>query len=405
MSVAPLGASISVDDMTDLQTFADSWSSAITLLGQAAGKSVYDLCTMGFDATIARQIVKLSDIYHGPASAPRQQEQARNHATAMRHTFHTLNTIEKIVRKADTAHSWRIRFELTQCAATIRVIEDAGAELLAELRNDDAEAGTDAGTGGPSMSVSARRIGDSTLADLSVRGPSHLIKAARDRAVAYAAENDIHEAEALLRLASSTGGSDGDGEAAGPEITPAVIIPIDASVAAWEKTSPNQFRLSLTNGTTMTGADYTQARLSQYGHALLVDAVTGQDLGLYKLTENPNARFANQLHRLIQRLKTPVCAAPGCGKPADECQMHHIKAYKHGGKSEPDNYTMLCDFDNGRNDDDPDKPRYGRIEKVAGLDYWVPAFGGQPRLNDHPVARGGAIRVARRILEREEARA
>ncbi|WP_336884536.1 hypothetical protein [Corynebacterium pilosum] len=69
--------------------------------------------------------------------------------------------------------------------------------------------------------------------------------------------------------------------------------------------------------------------------------------------------------------------------------MHHITAFKHGGKSEMKNFTCLCEFHNGRNDDDRDRPRYGHIDKIDGLDYWMPAFGGKPVLNNHPRRRAG----------------
>ncbi|WOT02697.1 HNH endonuclease signature motif containing protein [Corynebacterium pyruviciproducens] len=94
-----------------------------------------------------------------------------------------------------------------------------------------------------------------------------------------------------------------------------------------------------------------------------------------------------------------MCVADGCGVGADFCQPHHVKAYKNGGKTVTSNLAMLCAYDNGRNDDDPEKPMHGREEKIDGLEMWVPAFGGDPKLNMHPTALGGAIRLAKKMAE------
>lgn len=57
---------------------------------------------------------------------------------------------------------------------------------------------------------------------------------------------------------------------------------------------------------------------------------------------------------------------------------------------------MLCPFRNGRNDDNPAQPRYGRIERINGVDYFVPPFGDRPRLNMSAYAQGGATRLAQK---------
>ena len=67
------------------------------------------------------------------------------------------------------------------------------------------------------------------------------------------------------------------------------------------------------------------------------------------------------------------------------------------------NLSLLCPFDNGRNDDDRDRRLQGHVEKINGLDMWVPAFGGAPKLTMHPCAQGGAIRLAKKMVKRENA--
>ncbi len=369
-----------------LKAFATGWKAPLDVLRDATGMNVIDLCCEGLDATIAKLVVKLSDVYCTPTNASRQQQEVCGMLAAMEHTFNTMAEIESFVGKlADKKKKWEFRLELASEAPVLRTLRKRARQLLEEY-NDTAEQN-------PEMKLRSKAVPGSSLSDMSVRGPAHLVKSALDRATAFAREHSIEPAEALLRLATS-------GDGTGPEIAPAVIVPLNGEVLSWEPEGADEKRLSLTNGTTMTGADFVRAKLAEQGFALLVDEITGEDLELYRLRD-PNTddgdprRFATLKERLRQRLKTPVCAWPGCGKAADECQIHHIVAYKHGGTSEMDNYTALCDFDNGRNDDDRDQPRYGHIEKRFGLDWWVPAFGGEPEVNMHPVARGGAIRAVR----------
>lgn len=370
--------------MTALQDFARAWGSAIDVLANAHGESVYALCQLGLDSVMAKKLHRLADTYFGPATATRKQRHARDNARANHHTVGTLEAIERFARRAGKQHAWAIREALTALPAVLRTITARGTELLDDLTTPPAN---------PEPRVTVKRVSGTTFADLSVRGPAHLANAALRRAEKFAADNEVSSAEALLRLAGSE-----DATGAGPEITPAVIIPIDSTVDSWHRDG-DTVRLSLTDATTMTAQDFVSAKLAQVGHALLVDPWSGEALDLFTFREDPGdrPRFASFKQRMIQRLLTPVCARPGCGCGADDCQMHHIVAYKHGGATTLDNLTMLCDFDNGRNDDDRASPRYGHIEKINGLDYWVPAFGGPPQLNMHPAAQGGAIRLARKM--------
>ena len=68
------------------------------------------------------------------------------------------------------------------------------------------------------------------------------------------------------------------------------------------------------------------------------------------------------------RLVNPVCVGDGCGVGADSCQPHPIIAFKHDGKIVTGNLSLLCPFDNGRNDDGRDRRLQGHVEKINGLD-------------------------------------
>lgn len=65
------------------------------------------------------------------------------------------------------------------------------------------------------------------------------------------------------------------------------------------------------------------------------------------------ARFANAKQRDLAAAEHPVCAWPGCYVPSYLCQTHHLHAHSHGGVTSPSNLVPLCSFHNGFNDDDP----------------------------------------------------
>lgn len=136
-------------------------------------------------------------------------------------------------------------------------------------------------------------------------------------------------------------------------------------------------------------------KLAEFEWVLVLDPVTGRELGFFRF-RTADARFAGPLERKIQRAKTPVCAVEGCACGADKCQLHHSESWVSGGPTTSENLTMLCPFHNGRNDDDPTKPRYGRIERINDLYYFFLPFSGRPRLNMSTCARGGAVRLAQK---------
>ena len=137
--------------------------------------------------------------------------------------------------------------------------------------------------------------------------------------------------------------------------------------------------LTLTDGTTMTGAEFLQ---HEFGDALEVAAfhpVEGA-VNLYR-----TARFANDKQRVLASMMTPTCPVPGCRHGADSCEMHHIDAWRFGGETNLANLVPLCRFHNGRNDDDPEVRRYGRIHIRDGTPIWV-SPGGTPVENETPGA-------------------
>ena len=123
--------------------------------------------------------------------------------------------------------------------------------------------------------------------------------------------------------------------------------------------------LALSDGTTMTGAEFLAA---QFGDILEVAAFHPEAgaVNLYR-TE----RRANQKQRDLAKMVSPVCAFPGCRHGADACELHHVTAWKHGGETNLDNLAPLCRYHNRINDDDPGQSKRGRVAMIRGAPVWI----------------------------------
>ena len=94
--------------------------------------------------------------------------------------------------------------------------------------------------------------------------------------------------------------------------------------------------LKMTNGATITGAELVTRMLADIGLVTLVHPVEGP-INLYRLS-----RFANYKQRLMAMAENPTCPWDGCHHPADTAQIHHLKAWTHGGNTNPKNLTVAC---------------------------------------------------------------
>ena len=58
---------------------------------------------------------------------------------------------------------------------------------------------------------------------------------------------------------------------------------------------------------------------------------------------------------------------------ADECQIHHLDPWLHGGLTNIANLSTACAYHNGANDDDPNAPPLrGRLARENGQIRWQP---------------------------------
>ena len=162
--------------------------------------------------------------------------------------------------------------------------------------------------------------------------------------------------------------AEGEGDAAPSRIAPAVprpliLVPLPDYITIIGGDGDDTI-LGLTDGTTITGADY----LTQHHGAELEVALFHPQEGAVNLYDTQ--RFANRKQRDLARATMPTCPVPDCRHAADNCEVHHITAWSRGGHTNMDNLAMLCRYHNRTNDDDPERSYRGRVENIRGTPIW-----------------------------------
>lgn len=145
--------------------------------------------------------------------------------------------------------------------------------------------------------------------------------------------------------------------------------------------------LGLTDGTTMTGAEFLNrfiATASNELEAAVFHPAEGA-VNLYRLS-----RFANQKQRDLARAAMPTCSHPFCRHGADACEIHHVTPWSRGGETNLANLAPLCRYHNRINDDDPSRQKRGRIEIRGGTPVWISPRGTPVPQTWHPF---GAMRT------------
>ena len=118
-------------------------------------------------------------------------------------------------------------------------------------------------------------------------------------------------------------------------------------------------KFATTDGNLIDADDISRSRLAPFGFVTIYDK--NGNIGVHYQLENE--RFASPELRSVLACDQIFCAHPGCYRPAVYSQMHHSKAHYLGGLTDAVTLIPLCKYHNGRNDDDPDKPKNGRHER------------------------------------------
>lgn len=349
----------------------------VRLLEEAHGLNRHQLPNI-FTPGYKNQLLHCAKQLFGATKFTSKQREAVGAARRNNHCVATLLMIHKHAKKAASlAGRWQIWVTLAAMSGTYREIEERGRELAAKHAAPVARK--------EKVAVHAR--GEDDNASLHIVLDSADIDdltAAIDALVDQDSDLPIDQQRALAFKKLIR---------AGVGVAPApVAINVIVQLPDYYKLlrgEGDDIILATDTGTTMTGKQFLERTLDSDVFIGLFHPEKGA-ANLYRFQ-----RLASPKQRHLLGLETPVCAHPGCSVPASRCQPHHLQAYKYGGETNLENMTMLCPFHNGRNDDIPGVYLHGRMERINGQVVKMPPWpNGKPRINNHPIAKLGAMRTA-----------
>lgn len=363
--------------MNALQTFLKGLAPGMDIIADCHGLSLRALIAAGCPDTTATRLLTLADTYFGTTAFRRQQRDSIAASRANGHSLTALLTIErhaaKLKKKRD---AWALRRELCGMKGIVSDIDKRGRARVKELKGPVKRQ--------PGVKIYRRADGPWTM---SITGPSADIAdmhAAIDKDAPLASVQNIFHGEAAARPSVTTNvvlrldeldrivdfgsGSSpaGSGSTAGSHSNVSAGSGPGSTRSA---DSQGDVVVQLTNGATMTGAELVRRAFTEHGYVTLIHPVEGP-VNLYR-----TSRFASAKQRLMAAAENPVCPWPECRYPADECQVHHLNAWKNGGETNPRNLTIACPYHNGVNDDDPNAPPLrGHLARVNGTIRWLPPW-------------------------------
>lgn len=333
----------------------------------------------GMSQTTANNWKLVHDAYYGPTTSPSKQRQAREKARVQGVSLDKLIHIEKKLRQIKNN---RTRNKLRLTMLSVRGTYKALLALVRKILPSADKAPE------KKMTISASRHGrrrvmfwadERDVADL-------------EHALLQKVDPDLPLAEQLLEHFLALIRSGGGVPHAVPR--PQLLIPLP-EWARIIRGEGDDVVLGLTDGTTMTGADFLTAHTANPDNELEAVAFhpTEGAVNQYRLE-----RFANAKQRDMARATQPICASPDCRRGADQCEIHHIEAWKNGGETNVNNLAPLCRYHNRVNDDDVHVARRGHIEMRGGAPVWVSPrgfarantlhpFGGMRSLFNHDPAK------------------
>ncbi|TVU85594.1 HNH endonuclease [Corynebacterium aurimucosum] len=314
--------------MGDIETYLRLRNSGIALVEHIPG-SPDELRALGADPADATELAGLNQVYFGPTRYTGKQKKARAAAIQQRHSLGTLTLIETYVSKVKkTLDAWNLRAKLA--ATPAHRIPTVATARLKELKRKR--------TAKPGVRITYREQGPNTL---SITDDATTI--ANMRAVLESTNNtDLLKAANDVFFNQETAGTK-------PAVRTQVIVTLN-ELDQIINGDGDEIELNLTNGARMTGAEFLTHKFAEIGYATIVHPIEGP-INTWRLE-----RGANFKQRLTLHAEFHTCSRPGCNKPADYCQVHHLIPWQAGGYTNIKNLTFLCAYHNGINDDDPLRP-------------------------------------------------
>ena len=372
--------------MDKYEEFMALTSQAIGILKDMSKRSPYDMASDGMARKTAKSFTTLADVLFGPTDSPRLQRESVALAEERGLSLEYLEMVEKHAKKLKKrGAAWKLRAELIAFEGTFEEVEAYAKKRVTEEGGDTKKK--------PGVRLGRVIDGLRTISITDTQRRITDLEKTLDAGIKH--DEDQPRSEALLEpfwdLVEGTGTG-----IIKPEYRTVIAIGLEdyAKVSCGKG---EDVIVALSDGTTMTGAEFINAAMAgSLGDTLYV--------GLFHPTAGPvnlyEARFASEKLRTLAMAENLVCPWPDCTVPADRCQVHHIDAHKHGGHTKPSNLTMLCKYHNGVNDDDgprkkrkrpsPGKPKRGRMRRHRGK-VRLHTPGGKLVGNTHHVSSMGAM--------------
>ena len=343
--------------------------------------SPHDLSDEGIEVSLAKNYARLATELFSPCDSPRVQHDAIALAEEKKLSANHLLMVNKHARKLKArGAAWKLRAELIALEGSLEEVEAYAKKRVTEEGCDTKKK--------PGVRLGRVIDGLRTISITDTQRRITDLEKTLDAGIKH--DEDQPRSEALLEpfwdLVEGTGTG-----LIKPEYRTVIAIGLEdyAKVSCGKG---EDVVVALSDGTTMTGAEFINAAMEgALGDKLYV--------GLFHPTAGPvnlyEARFASDKLRTLAMAENLVCPWPDCNVPADRCQVHHIDAHKHGGHTKPSNLTMLCKYHNGVNDDDgPRKkrkrPSRGRMRRHRGK-VRLHTPGGKLVGNTHHVSSMGAM--------------
>lgn len=256
---------------------------------------------------------------------------------------------------------------------------------------------------------------DQAVKDYRRRNPQLGFSQARSEVLLAAVRNAFgHGPRGKLDLGCETA----PGAASTPPVQPLIVISVE-DYTDLLRGKGQERRFICTDGREITGAEIIRRGLSDHRY-FAVHSHDGEPLNLYEtvpsratdrstegleatlkpvpgsLNTHRHRRTANRKQRIMLAAMYPICPWPGCNTPAEDCQIHHVTAWLNGGNTNMDNMSTICPVHNGMNDDNPNRPRNGRLVNTDWDILYQPPDGGPPWPNKHPAFSLSAVAIAKR---------
>ncbi|MCT1451384.1 HNH endonuclease [Corynebacterium sp. p3-SID1145] len=311
----------------------------------------------GLDGSTVKKWETIYAVYLAPTKWTRQQRYSAHAARAAAFTADQLWAIESRIKHiTDEREKWRLRLKLLDVRGRCETLKRKAAEIVPERKKP---------TPKRTMGFGKSRDGMRPLTAMGTEEDMAALEFALRKRISPDGPAGPQMLETLMGMLGLR--PDAETETTTPAAPavprPLVLIPLPDYLDIVSGDGDETI-LGLSDGTTITGADY----LAKYHGADLQVATFHPQEGAVNLYRT--SRFANKKQRDLARACLSACPVPDCRHSSDNCEVHHITSWSRGGQTNMANLAPLCRYHNRTNDDDPKHRNRGSIVNIRGRPVW-----------------------------------